>query len=78
MITSNYDLIVIGSVLKQVENAGMATSIFSFSINFFVMPTSKAEESTYCVAKDLRTGGPWFNPRLAQYSFQVLMIVIAT
>ena len=28
--------------------------------------------------QDLRTGGPWFNPRLSQYSFQGLMIVIAT
>ena len=27
---------------------------------------------------DLRTGGRWFNPRLDQYSFRGLMIVIAT
>ena len=27
---------------------------------------------------DLRTGGRWFDPRLGQYSFQGLMIVIAT
>ena len=27
---------------------------------------------------DLRTGGSWFDPRLGQYSFQGLMIVIAT
>ena len=27
---------------------------------------------------DLRTGGPWFDPQLGVYSFQVLMIVIAT
>ena len=27
---------------------------------------------------DLRTGGHWFDPRLGQYSFRRLMIVIAT
>ena len=27
---------------------------------------------------DLRTGGRWFDPRLSQYSFRGLMIVIAT
>ena len=27
---------------------------------------------------DLRTGGRWFNPRLGQYFFRGLMIVIAT
>ena len=27
---------------------------------------------------DLTTGGRWFDPRLGQYSFQGLMIVIAT
>ena len=27
---------------------------------------------------DLRTGGRWFDPRLGQYSFRRLMIVIAT
>ena len=27
---------------------------------------------------DLRTGGRWFDPQLDQYSFQELMIVIAT
>ena len=27
---------------------------------------------------DLRTGGRWFDPRLGQYSFRGLMIVIAT
>ena len=27
---------------------------------------------------DLHTGGRWFDPWLSQYSFQVLMIVIAT
>ena len=27
---------------------------------------------------DLRTGGRWFYPRLGQYSFQGLMIIIAT
>ena len=27
---------------------------------------------------DLRTGGPWVDPRLGQYSFPGLMIVIAT
>ena len=27
---------------------------------------------------DLRTGGCWFDPRLGQYSFRGLMIVVAT
>ena len=27
---------------------------------------------------DLKTGGPWLDPWLSQYSFQGLMIVIAT
>ena len=27
---------------------------------------------------DLRTGGRWFDPRLGQYSFRGLMVVIAT
>ena len=27
---------------------------------------------------DVRTGGRWFDPRLGQYSFRGLMIVIAT
>ena len=30
------------------------------------------------IAQSVRTGGRWFNPRLGQYSFQGLMIVIAT
>ena len=29
-------------------------------------------------AADLRIGGRWFDPRLCQYSFRVLMVIIAT
>ena len=31
-----------------------------------------------CCLLGLRTGGRWFDPRLGQYSFRGLMIVIAT
>ena len=34
--------------------------------------------SSVCSIADLRTGGCWLNPRLGQYSFQGLLIVIAT
>ena len=36
--------------------------------------TAKPHSSVKGVA-DLRTGGPWFDPQLRQYSFQGLMIV---
>ena len=38
---------------------------------------AKPNSSVGSVA-DLRKGGRWFDPRLCQYSFQGLMIVIAT
>ena len=38
----------------------------------------RAELSSVASGADLRTGGPWFDPRLGQYSFQGLMIFIAT
>ena len=38
---------------------------------------AKPRSSVGSVA-DLRTGGRWFDPRLGQYSFQRLTIVIAT
>ena len=41
------------------------------------MPSAKHHRSVGRVA-DLRAGGLWFDPRLGQYSFQGLMIVIAT
>ena len=37
---------------------------------------AKLHSSVGSVA-DLRTGGPWFDPRLGQYSFRGLMIVVA-
>ena len=40
------------------------------------LDSTQSNSSVGSVA-DLRTGGHWFDPRLAQYSFQGLMIVIA-
>ena len=34
--------------------------------------------SSVGTVQDLRTGGRWFDPTLGQYSYQGLMIVIAT
>ena len=48
---------------------------------FHHFTTSKAETHTSVEnVTDLRTGGRWFDPRLGQYSFQglSLVIVIAT
>ena len=39
---------------------------------------SRAPDSSVSSVVDLRTGVHWFNPRLGQYSFRGLMIVIAT
>ena len=47
------------------------------NVNVFV-PFLAEPHSSVCNFADLRTGGHWFNPRLDQYSFQGLMIVIAT
>ena len=33
---------------------------------------------SFSSVQDFRTGSGWFNPRLGQYSFQGLMMVIAT
>ena len=41
------------------------------------VPRAKSHSSVGSVA-DLKTGDRWFNPRLGQYSFPGLMIVIAT
>ena len=41
------------------------------------LPPAEPHSSVGSVA-DLRRGGRWFDPRLGQYSFQGLMIVIAT
>ena len=38
---------------------------------------AKSHSSVGSVA-DLRTGGRWFDPRLGQFSFRALMIVIVT
>ena len=39
---------------------------------------SRAPYSSVGSAVDLRTGGHWLDPELAQYSFRELMIAIAT
>ena len=43
----------------------------------FLRHTAWPHSSVGSIA-DLKTGGRWFDPRLGQYSFQGLMIVIAT
>ena len=45
--------------------------------NHVSLDTAKPHSSAGSVA-DLRTGGHWFNTHLGQYSFQGLMMVIAT
>ena len=45
----------------------------------FLISTENAEShSSVGSDANLRTGGRWFDPRLGQYSFRELMIVIAT
>ena len=45
-------------------------------VNYFVKMFAESHSSVGSIV-DLRTGGCWFDPRLGQYSFQGLMIVIA-
>ena len=47
------------------------------SLVFFAHEVAEPHSSVDSVA-DLSTGGRWFDPRLGQYSFRELMIVIAT
>ena len=47
--------------------------------NVLILVSKYAEpHSSVGSIADLRTGGCWFDPRLGQYSFRGLMIVIAT
>ena len=48
--------------------------LISGSPEFFRMPSAIDTNS----AQDLTTGGPWFDPRLGQYSFRGWVIVMAT
>ena len=52
----------------------------SCSLGYVHMDLKTTAEPTSSVGSvsDLRTGGRWFDPRLGQYSFRELMIVIAT
>ena len=47
---------------------------YSVSISF----SGPSPHSSVCHVQDLRIGDRWFDPRLRQYSFQGLVIVIAT
>ena len=42
----------------------------------WIMKYLAAPHSSVCSVADLRTGGRWFDPRLGQYSFRRLVIVI--
>ena len=51
--------------------------LYTCACNIIINRHTKDHSSVGGVA-DLRTGGRWFDPRLGQYSFQGLMIVMAT
>ena len=63
---------------KFPPNIAQLTSVEKFC-NLLHGQVSAAEpHSSVGSVADLRTGGHWFDPRLDQYSFRGLMVVIAT
>ena len=57
----------------------MHEGVVSFNTVTSCLPCMDAEPNrSFGSVEDLRTGGCWFKPRLAQYSFRGLMIVIKT
>ena len=50
----------------------------SLSDNRYISIDSAKPHSSVGKIANFRTGGNWFDPQLSQYSFQGLMIVIAT
>ena len=56
-----------------------ASFVYQGTLKFslFLFQTTEPHSLVGSVA-DLRTGGCWFGPQVGQYSFQGLMIVIAT
>ena len=63
--------------LALLFNSGMFSQVTHKSRLIFKLIVAKPHSSVGSVA-DLRTGGRWFDPQLGQYSFQGLMIIIAT
>ena len=62
-------------ILHQLRNKFLQLIL----IHLILLPGDYAEpHSSFGSTVDLRTGGCWFDPWLVQYSFQGLMIVIAT
>ena len=59
--------------IKKLYERCVSTAAVSYIHNEQVEPNSSVSS-----VADLRTGGRWFDPRLGQYSFRRLMIVIAT
>ena len=70
------------SVVRKKRTTSMQSKsigLISLMLLFIIRYTSIAEpHSSVGSVADLRTGGRWFDPRLGQYSFRGLMIVIVT
>ena len=58
------------------SKTNLQNCLIILSVGLMVRP-AEPHSSVGSVA-DLRTGGRWFDPRLGQYSFRGLIIVIAT
>ena len=56
----------------------MALCCFTFVLHLYSSIILAEPHSSIGGVADLRTGGRWIDPRLGQYSFRGLMIVIAT
>ena len=67
--------------LQTSKNKGFFVKGLKFISNLkpaFLGPFRPSKSPTVGSIPDLRIGGPWFNHRLSQYSFQGLTIVIVT
>ena len=70
-ILKSRDCVINVNATRKLLSAGAFIVIKCKVFVFWAEPHS-------AVIQDLRTGGHWFDPRLGQYSFHGLMIVIAT